>query len=123
MFDIVGTPYGFPPRPPQTFDCWALLVWVREQLGLETPVHLDDAGIAAANADLTRLNQAVAKEKLFWTQVDKPQDGDAVLFDAGHIGVALGAGVLHAHAPHGAVVFTRWPVIRRRWPFAEVWRP
>ncbi len=118
--NIVGAPYLFPPNPPESFDCWTLLVYVREQLGLDTPVHLD-----VEDYSLHNMAEAVALEKASgdWKQVDTPQDGDAVLFSPDHIGVSMGPGVLHAHAPSKTVVYTRWNVVRRRWPLAEVFRP
>ena len=120
LLDIVGRPYAYPPDPPVTFDCWTLLVWVRQALGLATPLDIEAAGYTQAN-----LRGAVETERASgrWQPVDEPQDGDAVLFSREHIGVSMGSGVLHAHGPSKVVLFTRWPVIRRRWPQVEVWRP
>lgn len=117
-FDLVGTPYKFPPEPPVSFDCWTLLLYVREHLGLGTPLPVDPS-----DYDLGNMEEAIAAVRPVWRRVEVPDDGDAVLFDQSHIGVALGAGVLHAHAPARAVVFTRWTVLKRRWPHFEVWRP
>lgn len=117
--DIVGRPYAFPSDPPRTFDCWTLLLWVRSQMGLETPVDLDPG-----EYDPETLEGAVRRERPLWHRVTgPPADGDAVLFTAKHIGVVAGDGVLHAHAPSRGVVHTRWEVVRRRWPTAEILRP
>ncbi len=116
--NIVGAPYEFPPDPPRSFDCWALLVYVREQLGLDTPVDIDPERFSQET-----LNDAIDAEKHRWTLVSPPEDGDAVVFSPRHIGVAMGAGVLHAHRHARSVVYTRWQVVRRRWPRVEVRRP
>lgn len=119
--DIVGAPYVFPPDPPRTFDCWTLLVYVRQLLGLETKVEIDPSLY-----DLTNMDEAVAEERCNgrWQPVSgRPRDGDAVLFAKDHIGVVMGTVVLHAHAPSRSVLATKLEVVKRRWPLMEVWRP
>lgn len=120
LAEIVGTPYRFPPSPPKSFDCWSLVTYVREQLGLETKLDVD-----VSLYDLETMAEAVRSEKRSggWKQVTSPRDGDAILFTPSHIGVYMGSGVLHAHAPSSGVIFTKWSVAKRRWPQLEVWRP
>ena len=120
---IIGRPYAFPSYPPESFDCWTLLVYVRRLMGLRTEVQISPSRYTPET-----LRDAVCLEKCMggWRPVhpeDRPLQGDAVLFTPEHIGVAMGTGVLHAFAPSRGVVFTKWPVVYRRWPNAEVWRP
>lgn len=119
--DIVGKPYVYPPDPPRTFDCWTLLVYVRELLGLETRVEID---ISRYTQDT--MDKAIAEERCNgrWQPVSgRPRDGDAVLFASDHIGVVMGSVVLHAHGPSRSVLATKLEVVRRKWPLMEVWRP
>lgn len=119
--DIIGAPYAFPPHPPETFDCWSLLVYVRDKLGLPTVVEVDPELYSSDT-----MQAAVEQERCNgrWQPVEGlPCDGDAVLFTHDHIGVFLGSGVLHAHRPNKGVLFTKWAVVKRRWPLVEVWRP
>lgn len=119
---IIGAPYAFPSHPPESFDCWTLLVYVRNLHGLRTEVEISPSRYTPET-----LRNAVTLEKCMggWRRVseDSMMDGDAVLFTPSHIGVSLGVGVLHAFAPSKGVLFTRWPVVKRRWPQLEVWHP
>lgn len=122
MENLVGRPYAFPSFPPETFDCWSLLVYVRAQLGEVTPLSISPSRF---NPETMRDAVEVEKGHGFWRRMktEEVQNGDAVLFVPDHIGVFLGTGVLHAHAPSRSVVFTKWPVVLRRWSLVEVWRP
>ena len=115
----VGTPYAFPSDPPNTFDCWTLLTDLRQQMGLKTPL----AGPGWAPESF---GEHVATEIAsgHWRRLEAfsdARDGDAVLFNAKHVGTLVGRVIAHATHSTG-VVYTTQSAVRRRFPRCEVYR-
>ena len=112
----VGAPYAYPSRPPETFDCWSLVVHVRAAVGLRTPLSVSESDFDPRN-----FGQAVARELVDgdWVDTSKPTDGDLVVFSSQHVGVWFGGRVVHAASSCGVQVAT-WRSVRRRYPGAHV---
>lgn len=121
MFDpraLVGRPYRFPSEPPLSFDCWTLVKFVREQMGLRNPLPFDDG---EAWCQPGNLMLATARARCCWSQRPEPQPFDMAVLEPSHVGVVIGSGVLHALSRHASVVWTTMPAVRRRWPRTEWW--
>lgn len=116
--DLVGRPYAFPSTPPETFDCWTLVKFVRQQMGLACPLPFDDEEAWCVPGNL---DQATARARTCWTPLPAPAPFVMAVLEPSHVGVVLGSGVLHAASRHASVVWTTMAVIRRRWPKAEWW--
>lgn len=110
--EFIGKPYESPPHPPETFDCYQLVVWVREIcFGIKTPLIVDPSFICAENmAQLIELHH----EREIYCRVDKPEPSDIMLFDSAHVGVVVEGGVLSAVATGmDRVVYFDWSKMRR----------
>jgi cell wall-associated NlpC family hydrolase len=102
---LVGTPYAWGARGPDSYDCWGLFLRARELAGLpscgeRTPSSLSESsGMMAAEA-----------ETPLWRSVVAPQGGDAILLRGRaklhHIGVITPFGVLHTTRKYGGVVMS-----------------
>jgi len=83
--DLIGRPWACPCDPPNSFDCWGLVVEVRKRLGLPTPHYLDAP------------ERTMSDTKAFETppvgcfEVSEPKRGVVVLFGAPahHCGIML----------------------------------
>lgn len=117
MIPRLGTPYAFPSNPPESFDCWTLLVYLREQLGLDTPVM-------SPHWTPETLNGAIEGELCSgrWKPVTEAVDGDVVLFSPVHVGALLRGVVVHA-VPSTGVLYSALAVARRRFPDLGIYRP
>ena len=128
--DLIGRPYSIDPHPPQSFDCGALVIYVREWTGLKTPfINL------CIGADLTQYAEFFSNQKTLG-YYSKINEGSVKLFDlvlAGntkglgthHCGIYTPTGVLHAYAGNnrdGSVHFTPHDVFRRFYNLIEFWR-
>jgi hypothetical protein len=118
MLFLVGRPYAFPCHPPESFDCWRLVRYVRMLRGMESPLPFDDG------ADWCRpqaLPLAVQRARGSWRVLPEPQELAMAVLDSSHVGVVVQGGVLHALASHQGVLWTKMAVVRRRWPKVEWW--
>lgn len=115
---LVGRPYAFPSHPPETFDCWSLVRYVREQMGLRCPLPFNDA---AAWCVPENIRVAVERARPSWSVVPVPSDLAMAVMSRHHVGIVFGRGVLHALARHATVVWTGQTAILRRWPDTEWW--
>lgn len=104
---LIGLPYELGGHGPDAFDCWGFFRYVQAtHYGRDVP----EIGVpATVQAQAHTL--AGHPERANWTQVDRPEDGDAVLMarrqHPAHIGVWIeangGAGVLHCMQGAGVV--------------------
>lgn len=115
---LVGRPYAFPSAPPDTFDCWTLVRFVRGQLKLPCPLPFSDQEEWCVPG---ALDQATARARPLWRVRAVPSTYDMAVLEPAHVGVVLGDGVLHALSRNSSVVWTTMAAVRRRWPNAEWW--
>ena len=79
---LLGKPWAVPDNPPETYDCWSLVVAVRRLCGLNTPAYSDGRTVFDGTVD---------DPPEGWSQLDAPRDrcvavmGDTRL----HVGVVL----------------------------------
>lgn len=118
LHQLVGRPYAFPSDPPRTFDCWTLVKHVRTTHGLLCPLPFSDTEEWCRPGNLAR---GTALARRCWNVEPKPSHLAMAVLEDGHVGVVVGDGVLHALSRHTSVVWTRLPMILRRWPQAEWW--
>lgn len=83
---LIGTPFEYGGRGPDTYDCWGLVLELLKRDGLDPPSYTsvkDKAVIASMMANATTL----------YEKLDKPEPGHVVLFRAGrhacHVGYVL----------------------------------
>jgi cell wall-associated NlpC family hydrolase len=115
---LVGVPYAFPSRPPESFDCWTLVRHVRERLGKDCPLPFRDDEPWCQPANIAR---AVARARPMWRVLHQPIHGAMAVLRPDHVGVVLGPGVLHALARGASVVWTPLAGVRRMFPAVEWW--
>jgi hypothetical protein len=118
---LVGKPYRQPPTPPTTFDCYTLVVWVRELCyGTKTPLLCDPAFVSRDNMEqLLELHQ----QRDIYIRVAQPEPADIMVFDPHHIGVVVENGVLSAVAePAQQVLYFDWRKMARFFPTAHAVR-
>lgn len=117
---LVGKPYAWPSKPPESFDCWTLVEHCRHLLGRASPIAVEWAtgGHERAVAAIMATRDAGT-----WRRVAEGALGDLVLLSHDHVGLFLPSGVLHAYRPAHSVICTRWRVVARTWPEHSVWRP
>lgn len=115
---LVGRPYAFPSSPPETFDCWSLVKYVRMLRGLASPLPFDDREAWCLPHNLPL---AVARARGWWRALPAPEESAMAVLELGHVGVVVDGGVLHAMARNASVVWTPMPAVRRFWPEAEWW--
>lgn len=115
---LVGKPYEFPSYPPNSFDCWSLVKYVRGLYHLKSPLPFDDA---AGWCKPETMKAAVEIARVSWTTAPRPVDLCMAVMETQHVGVVLDGGVLHALARHCSVVWTPVATVRRRWPNVEWW--
>jgi cell wall-associated NlpC family hydrolase len=119
MFHLVGKPYAFPSHPPESFDCWTLVKYVRELVILPCPLPFRDDEAWCTPAGMAR---ALAEARPHWKpRIGGPERGDMAVFNNEHVGVFWDGGVLHALAHNASVVWTSGPVLRRAFPKIEWW--
>jgi cell wall-associated NlpC family hydrolase len=101
--ELVGRPYALGGRGPAAYDCWGLVLAVRERLGLPLPPDF-------ASGILDRR----AVDELFhhtrppgWKRVELTLGGIMLAPDGGHAGVLLAGRVLHANTRVGVLA---WPL-------------
>lgn len=118
MFHLVGRPYKFPSSPPESFDCWTLVKYIRAQKGLSSPLPFDDQEEWCVPGALAR---AVGQARPVWQVLKAPQDFCMAVLEPGHVGIYYQGGVMHALARNFSVIWTRDPVVKRVWPNVEWW--
>lgn len=109
--------YSLAPEPPESHDCWTLVVDGRRRIfGLATPFELSDD---------THLSARKSTEDHPWIRVEDPMPGDVImaakfpLLRLHHCGMALDGAVLHAHAQ---ILLTSMAAFRRYYRRIEIWR-
>lgn len=115
---LVGRPYAFPSHPPETFDCWSLVKYVRMLRGLSSPLPFSDREMWCVPGNL---HLATARARGFWRTLPAPEENAMAVLEPGHVGVVVDGGVLHAMSRNSSVVWTTLPAVRRVWPGAEWW--
>jgi len=104
--DMIGQPWGYPPDPPRTYDCWAAIREVYSRAGIELP----DYTIAEHTA--VRISGAIekAKEANCWKQISDLEI-PCILEIRGHPGFHQHVGVyignnkfLHSKKSTGVVI-------------------
>jgi cell wall-associated NlpC family hydrolase len=104
---LIGKPWKFGAEGPDEFDCFGFVKHVqRIQYGVELP-----SLSVPSTWDGIRETFAAEQERLKWTFVKTPVDGDVVMMARNrmpiHIGVFVAAnhtvGVLHCFQPSGVV--------------------
>lgn len=118
MMHLVGRPYAFPCRPPETFDCWQLVRYVRMLRDLPCPLPFSDAEAWCVPENLA---VATARARGCWRVLPAPQEGAMAVLDPAHVGIVIEGGVLHALARNSSVVWTSMGAVRRMWPGVEYW--
>lgn len=118
MHPLLGKPYAFPSKPPESFDCWTLVKYLRAQQGLPCPLPFKDTEEWCVPGGIA---MAVEYARGHWRQVPQPKPYDMAVLCREHVGIVLPGGVLHAFQRNSSVVYTTFPVIRRVWPNAEWW--
>jgi hypothetical protein len=118
MQHLVGRPYAFPCQPPDSFDCWQLVRYVRMLRGLASPLPFDDRD-AWCRPDA--LPEAIARARASWRALPGPAECAMAVLEPRHVGVVIDGGVLHAGSRQGGVVWTSMAAVRRVWPRAEWW--
>ena len=118
--ELVGQPYAIPSNPPASFDCWSLVEYVREQLGLFTPSLVPEIPELDGFEEYRENTLALG----VWAQVQGVgRDGDVIILGDSHTGVGIDHGVLHAFRTRrgGSVVFWGWADVQRRYRKVERW--
>ncbi len=118
LLSLVGRPYAFPSDPPNSFDCWSLVKYVRTSRGLPCPLPFSDQEDWCVPGNL---QLATARARGMWKAKEHPEPFDMAVLEPAHVGVVLDGGVLHALSRNASVVFSSFAVIRRIWPKAEWW--
>lgn len=111
------TPYSNEPDPPNSFDCWTMVIAYREERhGRRTPFLM----ASDVHESLTETVQACP-----WVQSQAPQDGDVIMaarlpgMRFHHCGVYEGGQVLHAQS---RILLTPWRTFVRYYKRFEIWR-
>lgn len=135
---LVGRPYcqdGSHPNPPETFDCFTLVKYVRELCyQITTPLMIGECFLRQAvdrhTNEIVDIDQMaklieIHLEHRIYKPVAEPKPGDIVMFNDHHIGVVVEGGVLAAFkviAHDGAVYFFNWRKMHRFYSSAVVVR-
>lgn len=110
---LIGCPLDDQPNPPQSFDCYTLVTYVRREFyGLDTPLVVPEEMVTIENLSmLLKLHL----EKSVYVPTDAPKLGDIVLFNEHHIGVVVDGGVLSTFyvSGIGSVRYFEWARMRR----------
>jgi hypothetical protein len=112
-YDLIGIPYALPSTPPDNFDCFSLVEYVREHsFNRATPLPYSVYG---KGYDEIARTIVTITHKSMYRYVDKFVPGDIVQLEDCHIGVALPDGVLQAWRANGkgSVVCTGWRIVNR----------
>lgn len=48
---LLGKPWAVPDNPPETYDCWSLVVAARKAYGLDTPAYSDGRTVFEGSVD------------------------------------------------------------------------
>lgn len=123
IYDLIGTPWSLPCDPPNSFDCWELVVHVREILG--RPVKPCPVTILDRRQDHVAMLQN--PDLSLWQRLSAPTYGCIVGVGTPvqHCGIYLDdRKVLHAFSDdgiNGAVQLHRLDVLERFFNGAEFW--
>ena len=117
----VGASFRLHGRDPfPGFDCLGLVMVARRDIGRPVPLSVPYGLRNLEPERLLRLPEAAGLAEA----TGPLEDGDVLLFEAGpaqlHVGVvAIGGGIIHAHAGLRRVVRTPFPL---PWPVVRQWR-
>lgn len=100
---LLGIPFEWGGRGPDTYDCWGLVEEALRRLGRTLPVTYMELDQASASA---RMVDEVASGR--WERAQVPDVGDVAVLSTNrvihHVGLLLPDGVLHTTERRGAVI-------------------
>ncbi len=101
---LLGRPYAYGATGPRAFDCWGLVVALRQRLDLPAPPAWNARELATLAAREAALARCEVREVA-------PADGAVAVSERGaHAGVVLAGRVVHAVCGAGVVSWSlaRW---------------
>jgi len=121
MIPRVGAPHAWPCDPPRSFDCWAVVLAVREHYGRATRLSVDPALVPRDG-----LPDAVREELSGgrWAEVAAGELCDVVIFSPTdrHCGVFVSPKLIMHCAPGVGVQVARLSAVQRRYPLMRILR-
>lgn len=97
IIELVGKPYAFPSKPPETFDCFSVTQYVRKRFyNKKTPIE----------------NATVQHDMGMYKELSAPEEGCVVSMSDEHVGVKVGNNLITAMKNRGVCVID-WQVARR----------
>lgn len=111
VIGLVGRPFAWGGRGPDSYDCWGVVRVVAEAMGRVLPDYEEANNVESV---VRHIERETKTEK--WRKVDIPEPGDVVLLSTvpnlfHHAGILTEWGVLHA-VPKRGVLISREPDLR-----------
>lgn len=101
----LGAPFEWGARGPNTFDCWGLVLAIREKLNLETP---DEWAQIDNDFSYVTKTMMVEIQTSNWKQLSDPQHGCITMLSKNkayhHAGIYTPWGIFHTSKGFGAVI-------------------
>jgi cell wall-associated NlpC family hydrolase len=109
---LVGKPFEWNARGPDSFDCWGLVIEARRSLGLATPAVWSAWGVDNDSEDAMAKSSCIVIDEHFtrptWKKVSTGSPGDIVAMSKHrlihHVGLLTPYGVLNTARGLGATV-------------------
>jgi len=96
LCSLIGKPWAVPCDPPNSFDCWELVRYVRAIYGLVTPSVIDVSERAPKH------RKHITNPPVGWLKLSEVVDHCVVRMGGTHVGLYLGRGnIIHAQLGHG----------------------
>jgi cell wall-associated NlpC family hydrolase len=113
---LIGKPYALGGRGPYAYDCWGLVLELRQRLGLPMPPdwRIETPDVAAQRR---LMGNELLQDQADWTRLAEPATGVIAYSERqAHAGVVVFGRIVHAAMRYGVV---SWPLAQWQRAFPD----